>query len=190
MALKDSFYVVGIGGSAGGIKPLKKLISYIPTDSNAAFVVVQHLLRTQKSYLADILSLVTSTKVSRIMGGEHVQRNTIYVLPENSFVTIERGELILRKRLPSELINYSIDIFFKSLGNHSGKKAIGIVLSGANEDGALGAKAITQNSGTVFVQDPNTAEYPNMPEAVIRLDSPVEINDPEKLAKALMEIIM
>lgn len=86
-------------------------------------------------------------------------------------------------------MNYGIDVFFQSLAEDARDRAIGIVLSGANEDGAKGAEAISQNKGTVFVQDPNTAQHPRMPEAVIRIDSPAEINDPEKLAKALTELI-
>jgi two-component system CheB/CheR fusion protein len=97
--------------------------------------------------------------------------------------------LILRERLSEEIKNFGIDIFFKSLAQDVGDKAIGIVLSGSNEDGALGAKAITENKGRVFVQDPNSALYPHMPSAVIHIDSPEEIANPEKLAKALSQII-
>lgn len=183
------FYLIGIGASAGGIEPLKSLISLIPYNINAAFIVVQHLLATHHSRLDEILSRVTKLPVIRINGGERVEAGIIYVLPENKLVTIKEGRLSLRKRLPEEVVNYAIDIFFESLGKDAGCRSIGIVLSGANEDGAKGAKVISENGGKVFVQDPNTAEYPRMPAAVIRLDSPAEINEPKKLVNAVVGMV-
>jgi chemotaxis response regulator CheB len=82
MSFKGNFYVVGVGGSAGGIEALRKLFSLIPPRPNAAFVVVQHLLRTHRSFLAEVLSFVTTMDVVRIEGGEHLRAHTIYVLPE------------------------------------------------------------------------------------------------------------
>lgn len=189
MAATYAFHIVGIGSSAGGIQPLKSLISFLPVNTYASFVVVQHLLRTHRSSLEIVLSLVTSLKVYRILNRMRIEPGCIYVLPENHYVTIKNGLLILRKRLPEEVSNYGIDVFFKSLAKDAGKKAIGIVLSGANEDGAHGAIAITENNGVVFVQDPDSAEFPNMPNAVIRIVSPEEINVPQKLATALLDRI-
>lgn len=189
MSVASPFFIVGIGASAGGIEPLKKLTSLLPSTGNAAFVVIQHLHRSYQSQLEKLLSLYTKMKVRRILSGEQINADTIYVVPEHSYALLKEGKLILRKRLPQQLVHYGIDFFFESLAEEVGSKAIGIVLSGANEDGAQGAKAISEKGGTVFVQDPDTAKFPRMPEAVIRIDSPYEIDDPEKLAKALKKII-
>lgn len=189
MSVASPFFIIGIGASAGGIEPLKKLTSLLPSTGKAAFVVIQHLHRDYWSQLDQLLSLLTKMKVTRILGGERIEPDTIYVVPEHSYALIEEGKLVLQERLAEELVHNGIDVFFKSLAEEAGGRAIGIILSGANADGAQGAKAISERGGTVFVQDPDTAKFPRMPQTAIQMDSPAEINDPEKLAKTLTELI-
>ena len=182
-----NFFIVGIGGSAGGIQPLKALIESIPADSDAAFVIIQHLHPGFRSRLDTILSKHANLPVVRADGFHAVRPGVIYVLAENKMLTFKQGCLIARDRLAEEKVNYAIDIFFKSLAQEARNKAIAIVLSGANADGSEGAKCISENGGTVFVQDPMTADHQQMPESVIEKDSPEDILPPEFLMTAVLD---
>jgi two-component system CheB/CheR fusion protein len=183
------FHVVGIGASAGGLEPLKKVVSLIPPGTKAAFVVVQHLFPSHKSQLARILAGQAELPVIRLEEDMAVEQGVIYVLSENKYVTLEDGILRLKNRLAEDKINYAIDIFFKSLAADARDKAVAVVLSGANEDGSEGAKQIGDAGGNVLVQDPDTAQFPTMPVAVIRKDSPEEVRSPQQLIEALLQRI-
>lgn len=182
-----NFFIVGIGGSAGGLEPLIELVRDIPQDPNAAFVVVHHLHPKTRSRLDEILSKHSSLPIIRVEQPELVRPGVIYLLVENKMMTLKQGFLIPRERRPEEKINHAIDIFFTSLAAEARHKAIAIVLSGTNEDGSEGAKSISEHGGTVLVQEPKTADHERMPNNVIEYDSPEEILPPKYLIDAVLE---
>jgi two-component system CheB/CheR fusion protein len=184
----NDLYIVGIGSSAGGHQPLREFMKNIPTDLPAAFVVVTHLLRGHRSRLTEILSRYTTMSVVSIDGMTTVQRGHVYVLPEDVEVKIRQGVLIVNPRRPGA-VNRSIDIFFQSLAEDQGDKAIGIVLSGMGSDGSDGAVKLYEHHGEVFVQDPSSAQFNSMPWSVIMKDHPDYILPPAQIATRLGELL-
>lgn len=189
MVYEGKFYIVAIGLSAGGIEPLWDFFSEIPVDCGAAFIVVQHLNRDYESIADKLLAKHTAMPVHWATNNQEVKPNCVYLLPINQTMTIEEGRLQLQDRLVTVRSNWAVDIFFRSLAKGEKAGAIGVVLSGAGSDGALGAIGIHDEGGTVMVQDPGTAEFTTMPQSAILKDHPQEILSPKKLAHALIEFM-
>jgi two-component system CheB/CheR fusion protein len=176
-----TFPVVGIGASAGGLEALEALTHRLTADG-MAFVVVQHLAPGHVSMLSDILRRGTTLRVVTIEDGVHLEPGTIYVAPPTGVVSINGEELRLT---PSEgrAPRHNIDAFFRSLAHAGGSMAIGVVLSGSGSDGTLGLRAIKDEGGITFVQDPGTAAQSSMPQSAANSGSadfsltPAEIGD-------------
>ena len=189
MLTRKKFYVVAIGLSAGGLEPLHRFFSLIPPDSGMAFIVIPHLNREYVSVADKLLAKHTAMPVCWASQGQAIAPDCIYMLPVNKMMTIVDGHLQLQTRLSEDKINWAVDIFFKSLAKAERANAIGIILSGAGSDGTRGAIAIHNEEGLVMVQDPQTAEFSNMPRSAILHDHPTYILSPERLAKSLMNLV-
>lgn len=187
--MDKSFYVVGIGASAGGHKALEHFFSHLPANFPAALVVVTHLYRSVKSELTRIISRFTPLKVVRVQNHMRVEAGNVYVMPENVIMLIQDGTLILSERPVDQVANNAINIFFESLAVDQQEKAIGVILSGMGFDGATGALKIFENGGDVYVQDPETTAFNSMPLAAIMKDHPDFILPPEKLGEKLTHIL-
>jgi two-component system, chemotaxis family, CheB/CheR fusion protein len=188
--MKDKdLFVIGIGASAGGTAPLFDFFSNIPPNPGVAFVIIRHLDRNYKSQMKNLLSSHTHLPIHTIKGGETVNPDYIYLMPENTNVKIKSHRFILEERKMHEVINYAIDEFFISLAIDLKEKAIGIILSGMGSDGTKGATAIEQAGGVVMVQHPELSEYDGMPNSVICHDHPDYILSPGEMGKHLLEYI-
>lgn len=159
--------VVGIGGSAGALAPLRELLETLPVDSGMSFVVVIHQTPSGQSLLPEILAKSTRMPVSEIVERTAVEPNHVYVAPRGHSVairgrvlTVEQGGERGRPPLP-------IDSFFRGLAHDQERRAVGIVLSGTGADGTLGLAAIRAASGLSLAQDPETAEFDGMPSSAI-----------------------
>ena len=156
------FPIVGIGASAGGLEALESLAGRLSHDG-MAFVVLQHLAPSHESILTEILARVTSLNVITARDGLEVAVNNVYVTPPGVELAIEEGVLRLSgasDRVPRN----SIDNFFRTLASERGPAAIGVVLSGAGigrHSRAL--RAIKEEGGITFAQDPSTASQASMP---------------------------
>jgi len=161
-----SFPVVGIGASAGGLDPIRKLLEDLPIDTGMAFVVIQHLAQGQESLLPEILSRSTEMKVISVKDGMTVESNQVYVITPGTTMTLKNGCL---KLVPKGAALKPINDFMISLAFERKAQAIGVVLSGTGNDGTEGLKAIKAEGGITFVQDPETAntliclETPSLP---------------------------
>lgn len=182
-----NFSVVGIGSSAGGLVPLKEIISQLPYHLNAAIVLVPHLSTTIPSRLDHILSGITIMPVIKVTASMRISPGKIYVMGEGLMMTIRDGYLRVRPRSPHEKINKAIDIFFTSLAPEVQDKSIAIILSGAGFDGIEGAKKIESYQGIVIVQDPETAQFPLMPSALIANDHPDYVLTPDDIVTKIIE---
>ena len=143
----NSFPVVGIGASAGGLDAFKKLLKAIPEDSGMAYILVQHLDPAHESVLPDLLQRVTKIPVQEITNNIQVAPDHIYIIPSNKLLTATDGILQLSARLPKGQRNLPIDVLFSSLAEVHQSHAIGVVLSGTATDGTLGLKAIKDHGG-------------------------------------------
>ena len=153
-------FIVGIGGSAGALNAYKALLDALPHDTGMAYVIISHMNPTAHSQLAKILQRHTKMSVTVASEAMPILANHVYVIPTDSDLTIEN----YRFRVISPRIsrNKQVDIFFISLAEAMGVRAVGIILSGYDGDGTEGCKHIKANGGKTFAQD-MSAEVDFMP---------------------------
>ena len=161
------FPIVGVGASAGGLEAVSQLLEHLPSDIPMALVVVQHLAPAHESILAELLGHKSSLPVSEVRDGVVVESGHAYVIPPGFDLRLEDARLRLAPRDPAQRPPLPIDGFFRSLAGTLGRRAIGVVLSGAASDGTLGLSAIRAEGGITFAQDPAGAAYDGMPRAAI-----------------------
>lgn len=181
----DKHFCIGIGCSAGGLDAVCEFFHYVGENSGAAFVVVPHLAREHPSRFNTILERVTQLPVHRVDRNMPLEPDNVYVLAEDKMMIVEDGYLKVRKRYTREIINKSIDIFFKSMAKIYQENAIGVILSGMGTDGIDGIKMIEEHHGLVIVQDPETTEFNVLPQAAISRDDPHAILPPADIARFL-----
>jgi two-component system CheB/CheR fusion protein len=161
--MDSNLIVVGIGASAGGIKAVKEFLEGIPDDSGMAFVVILHLSPEHESRLAEVLRGSTAMPVMQVNEAVAVKPNHVYVVPPDQSLSMVDGHLAVSARTRIEERRAPIDIFFRTLGESHHSRAVGVVLSGTGADGSMGLKRIKENGGLCFAQDPDEAEYSDMP---------------------------
>ena len=186
--VEKSFPIVGIGASAGGIEACSTLLRELPEDSGIAYVVIQHLGANSPSMLSRILARETAIPVVEAEHEMAVEPDRAYVIPPNMRMTIAQGRLQLSPREKSDRPFMSIDIFFKSLAEDCHNRAIGVVLSGLDGDGAEGLKHIKRAGGITFAQSQSTAEYSDMPNSAAETGQVDFILPPAEIARQLLEI--
>ena len=165
----DSFPVVGIGASAGGLAAFEAFFSGMPTnaDPDMAFVLVQHLAPDHKSLLTGLIQRYTRMQVSEVVDGMKVEVNHAYIIPPGWDMALLNGALHLLEPSSPRGQRLPIDFFFRSLAQDQHERAICIVLSGTGSDGTLGVRAIKGEGGMVMVQNPESTEYDGMPRNAI-----------------------
>lgn len=178
-------FIVGIGGSAGGLTAYKALLDALPPNTGMAFVIVSHILPSANSQLAQILSKHTKMQVNVALTAMPILANRVYVNPPNADLTIENYSLkILAPRTTG---NVQVDIFLTSLAETMGRRAIGIILSGYFGDGTEGCRQIKANGGTTFAQD-ESAEVDGMPRSAQASGCIDFVLPPEKIADKLQKM--
>jgi two-component system CheB/CheR fusion protein len=182
----QSFFIVGVGASAGGLEALAGLVRSLPRD-HAAFVIIQHLAPDHESLLPELLARKTNLPVLTAQDLKRVEANHIYVIPPNADLELEDGILRVRKPAPGRL-RLPVDHFFRSLALDQGARSIGVVLSGTGSDGTLGLQAIKAAGGVTFVQDPSSARYDGMPNSALHSGAADFCLDPEGIAHELLRI--
>jgi two-component system CheB/CheR fusion protein len=153
-------FIVGIGGSAGGLNAYKALLDALPSNTGMAFVIVAHIVPTASSQLAYILSGHTHMPVMVTSTAMPIRANHVYVSPPNADLLIEN--YAFKVVSPRTRSNVQVDLFFTSLAEAVGARAIGIILSGYDGDGTEGCRRIKAKGGTTFAQD-MSAEVNDMP---------------------------
>jgi two-component system chemotaxis response regulator CheB len=198
-----------IGGSAGGIQALMQLLPALPPAAPVAVVVVLHLMRGQRSVLADILRPLCRMAVLEAEDKMPLEPGRIYVAPPDYHLLVDGaaiaegepptvgaadGEALPRRWLalsadePVKFSRPSIDLLFESAADLFGRALLGVLLSGGNDDGVDGLEAIRAAGGLAIVQQPATAQVPFMPEAAIRrgcVDGVLPIAELSQLFQAL-----
>ena len=187
--LSQSFPVVGIGASAGGLEAVSRLLSKLRTDTGMAFVVVQHMDRSCESLLPILLQRKTPMNVSQVKDGVRIKPNHVYVIPPNAHMIVSGRKLQLFPR-PESGLSLSVNCFLISLAEQRGKQAIAVILSGMGSDGTLGIKAIRSAGGMIFAQDELSAEVFGMPQSAASTGMVDFILPPEKIAEELTRIAL
>ena len=182
------FPVVGIGASAGGLDAVKAFLQALPTKSGMAYVFIQHLSPDHTSILPEILQKFAPFPVHQITDNIHLDPDNLYIIPNNKVVTATDGVLKLAPLDKKHTKSKTIDLFFSSLGVVHQSFAVGIVLSGALNDGTLGLQVIKSYGGLTFAQDEGTAEFDSMPKSAINSGAVDFILPPEGIAEKLITI--
>ena len=160
MKTVQPIFIVGIGGSAGALNAYKALLNAMPPDTGMAFVIISHMNPTAHSELAEILQRHTKMSVTVASEAMPILENHVYVIPPDSDLTIANYHFIVIS--PRTGRQKQVDLFFTSLANEMGVRAVGIILSGYDGDGTEGCKHIKSNGGITFSQD-MSAEVDSMP---------------------------
>lgn len=181
-------YVVGIGASAGGLEALEVFFDHCPADSGAAFVVIQHLSPDHKSMMSNLLGRHTRMPVVMVENDMPLQPNRVHLIPPGVVMRVEDGLLHLSPKSPHGL-TLPIDLFFNSLAEAYGSKAVGVVLSGTGSDGTRGAVTINAAGGFLLAQNPQQAKFDGMPRSVIGTDLVDEVLPAEELAPRVLSHI-
>jgi two-component system CheB/CheR fusion protein len=163
----QDFPIVGIGASAGGLEAIEGFFSKMPSDTNIAFVIIQHLAPEHKSIMGSLLKKYTDMEVTEVKDGMKVRPNCVYLNPPNKDVSIMNGKFYLLAPIQTRATRLPINHFFRSLADCQGDKSVCIILSGTGSDGTTGLKAIKGAGGIAMAQQESQARYDNMPKSAI-----------------------
>ncbi|HEU4470631.1 MAG TPA: chemotaxis protein CheB [Flavisolibacter sp.] len=161
-------YLVAIGASAGGFNAVFELVSHLRPETDAAYLIVLHLSsRSIGAYLAHRIQDHTKLKSIVAMDGMPLQKGHIYVAQPNHHLTVSKNLIRIGNGPAENRWRPSIDVLFRSAAVHYTNRSIGIILTGLFNDGTAGMSAIKRCGGNTIVQDPNEAEYPELPLSVL-----------------------
>ncbi len=178
-----------IGGSSGSLEALAALLPGIPAACEIPIAIVVHLPPTRPSRLPEVLAPRTTRPVHEAADKEPANPGVIYVAPPNYHLLVERGRTFALS--DDELVHFSrpaIDVLFESAADAYGARLAGVLLSGANADGAAGLLAIKRAGGVVIVQSPADALTPTMPEAALARLKPDHLLPAREIGPALGQL--
>jgi two-component system, chemotaxis family, protein-glutamate methylesterase/glutaminase len=186
-----NYKLIVIGASWGGLHAVSEILSALPEDLDAAVIVAQH--RKADSLdggLASILSLRTRLPVRDAEGKEPIEPGNVYLAPPDYHLLIDRGYFSLSTEDPVRYARPSIDVLFESAAAAYGERVIGVILTGANEDGAAGLARIKQLGGVAVVQDPRSAERREMPVAALEATAADAVLPLEEIGKFIYGLVL
>lgn len=186
MQLKYEAIVVGV--SAGGLTALTSIFGRLPVDFPVPCIVVQHRARDEKNLLEEVLQAKMRIRVKQADEKEKIEAPCIYFAPPDYHLLIETDRTFsLSSEAPVNFSRPSIDVLFETAAAAYKNKLLGIVLTGANSDGAEGIRTIRKYMGTTIAQDPGTAQFPAMPEASIATGCVQHILNLSEIEKFLLQ---
>jgi two-component system, chemotaxis family, protein-glutamate methylesterase/glutaminase len=160
--------IVVAGASAGGVEALRQLVEALPANLPAALFVVLHTPPGWTSRLPEILSNSGHLACRYARDGDSIEHGTLLIAPSDHHLMLKRGQVRLSGGPRENLWRPAIDVLFRSAAVAYGARVVGVVLSGALDDGTAGLRAIRRCGGTAIVQDPECASYPDMPKSALR----------------------
>ncbi|HEY4369453.1 MAG TPA: chemotaxis protein CheB [Steroidobacteraceae bacterium] len=181
---------VVIGGSAGALDVVRTVLKALPLSIAVPIAIVLHLPPRSADGLAQLLSADTALKVKQAEDKEPLQAGTIYIAPSGYHLLIESNHaLALSVDLPVHYSRPAIDVLFESACDVYANRLLGILLSGASQDGAAGMHAIHEAGGITIVQEPTSAESSIMPASALALFDPTYILSAAQIASTLPSLI-
>lgn len=156
--------IVVIGASAGGFEAIKKLVASLPADLEAAIFIVWHMAPEVRGVLPYVLNRQKGLRAEHAVDGEPIVFNRIYVAPADRHLLVEKGFLRVARGPKENRFRPAVDPLFRSAAYSYESRVIGVVLSGALDDGTAGLWTIKSRGGLAIVQDPADAEVPSMPQ--------------------------
>lgn len=181
--------IVVVGASWGGLSALSSLIAGLSPDFEVPLVVVQHRSRHGDTLLASLLQEVTPLRVVDVEDKEPLMPRSVYIAPANYHLLVDNGHFSLTTDPLVKFSRPSIDVTFFSAADTYVGSAVGVILTGANDDGARGLRHIVDRGGRAVIQDPATAESPVMPLAARRMVPEADVLPLEEIAPHLTRIV-
>lgn len=157
-----------VGCSSGGLTALTGCLETLPPDYSIPIVIVQHRRKYERGLFEEVLQSKVAIRIKQADEKEKIDAACVYVAPPDYHLLVEPDMTLSLNSDP--LVNYgrpSIDVLFESAADVCGDRSVGIVLTGANNDGANGIRCIRKKGGITIAQDPSSAEYSQMPQAAI-----------------------
>jgi len=161
------FDLIVVGCSLGGMRALETLLPAFPANFETPIAIVQHRYRFSNEALPAHYRRVTKLKVVDVDDKEWIRPGHVYFAPANYHLLVEEGVFSLSVDDVVAFSRPSIDVLFESAAEAYADRLVAVVLTGANQDGARGAREVKNRGGFLVVQDPKTAEAPSMPAAAI-----------------------
>ncbi|HEY6961751.1 MAG TPA: chemotaxis protein CheB [Gaiellaceae bacterium] len=181
--------LVAIGASWGGLDVLRRVLRALPDDFAPAVVVAQH--RSPESHptaFRDLLGAVTPLHVCEADDKDAIEGGTVYVAAPDYHLLVERGAFALSTDGPVSFARPSIDVLLASAAEAYRERCVGVVLTGANADGAQGLARVAELGGAAIVQDPGSAARPEMPRAALAAVPGARVCGVDEIAPTLLEL--
>ncbi len=183
------YKAVIIGGSAGSFQVITKIIASLPENYSLPVILCLHRLKHVRSGFVEALSIKSKMPILEPNDKDPIKAGKIYLAPANYHMYVELGN---RFTLSTEdVVNHSrpsIDLSFSSASYNYKRKLVGIILSGANKDGALGLKAVNDSGGLTIVQDPSDCQVPTMTQAAISATEVDHVYNTRKIIEFLLNL--
>lgn len=182
--------LVAVGASWGGLRAVEAVLGALPRGFGAPVVIAQHRRAdTSDGMLVRLLDSRCDLRVYEAEDKQALDRGVVLVAPADYHLLVERGSVALSVDEPVNYSRPSIDILFGSAADAYGERVAGVVLTGANADGALGLAHIAARGGTAIVQDPETAERREMPDAALWATPNARVLALEEIGPALAQLV-
>lgn len=164
----ESQRIIVIGASTGGFEAIKKIISGLPSDFNASIFIVWHMSPDVIGILPEVLNRANEIYAAHAYDNEEIKPNRIYIARPDHHLVLSPGKVRVTHGPKENRFRPAIDPLFRSAAYTYSNRVIGVILSGALDDGTAGLWAVKNYGGIAIVQDPGDAEVPSMPENAIR----------------------
>ncbi|HEY8176172.1 MAG TPA: chemotaxis protein CheB [Gemmatimonadaceae bacterium] len=180
-----AYRIVVVGTSWGGLAALRMLVEALPPEYDIPTVIVQHRHRDADAMLARFLQDFTQLRVCEVEDKQPIEARRLFIAPANYHMLVEQGHFSLSTEAPVRFSRPSIDVAMTSAAVAYGHRAVGVVLTGANADGADGLRRIASGGGMAVIQDPATAEVKTMPVAALKAVPTARVFPLERIAPFL-----
>jgi two-component system, chemotaxis family, protein-glutamate methylesterase/glutaminase len=181
------YELIVIGGSLGGMYACEKILCALPLDFETPIAIALHRHKKSNESLPEFFRRSCKVRITDAEDKQWIERTTVYLAPADYHLLVEKGEFNLSVDEAVQYARPSIDVLFESAADAYGPAVIGVILTGANNDGAAGVRKIKSHGGLVIAQDPRTAESPIMPQAAIDTGAVDQILPLEKIGPFLVE---
>ncbi|MDX6711003.1 MAG: two-component system, chemotaxis family, protein-glutamate methylesterase/glutaminase [Blastocatellia bacterium] len=182
--------LVVIGSSKGGLRALQSVLSTLSADFNWPIAVAQHRERDTSSSLVEYMQKNSALKIREPEDKEQIEGGIVYLAPADYHLLIDDDHFALSTAPPKARARPSIDVLFESAADAFGSRTVGVILTGANSDGASGLRAIKEAGGLAVVEDPKTAECGSMPLAALKATSVDEVLSLAEIAPFLNSLCL
>lgn len=184
--MTTNYEIIVLGVSTGGFKALGMILSQLPGNFKLPILIVQHRKKDHDDFFIEYMNDKTSIHIKEAEDKEPIKPGTGYIAPPDYHLLVELGHtLSLSVDPPLKYARPSIDLLFETVAEAYKSKVVGVVLTGANDDGSHGLKKIRECGGMAIIQDPETAEASVMPRAAIKIAGADHILDLENIGKFL-----